>query len=240
MSEGSSTCGTEAARRRGAAGALGGASEGLQCGGAPVRGPPCRGSTVRPEVHVLLRSPEAPEAPPPEAPPCAGAGAPRATGGPLPPRPAPPLPGLTALTGSACLAAHQAGVVDELVHLASVRGQARAQGRGQGYASRAPGRRWRACPVLRATSGVGGRLGHLWWEAAWARLRTCATVAWTSRCTRPMAALRRCMISSWSNSWSSEYHVPGRGESEWGQERGQGQGQGQGGASASAQGQGQP
>ena len=68
------------------------------------------------------------------------------------PTPAPPLPGLTALTGSACLAAHQAGVVDELVHLASVRGQARAQGRGQGYASRAPGRRWRACPALRATS----------------------------------------------------------------------------------------
>ena len=166
MSEGSSTCGTEAARRRGAAGALGGA---VQPGrwAAPRRGSSAEWAPVRARAaHVLLRSAEAP---PPEAPPCAGAGAPRATGGPLPPRPAPPLPGLTALTGSACLAAHQAGVVDELVHLASVC-QARAQGRGQGCASRAPGRRWRACPVLRATSCARAPYyaPPVAWEAAWA------------------------------------------------------------------------
>ena len=201
-----------------------------------------RGSSARPALQGLhcaargARAAPEPRGPAARGPAVRGRAGASSHGWPAtpPPRSA-AVPGLTALTGSACLAAHQAGVVDELVHLASVC-QARAQGRGQGCASRAPGRRWRACPVLRATSGVGGRLGHLWWEAAWARLRTCATVAWTSRCTRPMAALRRCMISSWSNSWSSEYHVPGRGESEWGQE----QGQGQGGASASAQGQGHP
>ena len=157
MSEGSSTCGTEAARRRSAAGALGGASQGLHClGGAPVRCPPRR---------APLRCPSGARAAPERRGPAARGPAVRGRGGaPSHGRPTPPLPGLTALTRSACLAAHQAGVVDELVHLASVRGQGRAQGRGQ--ASRAPGRRWRACSVLDATSGgrppeppvAGGRL----------------------------------------------------------------------------------